>query len=167
MEFMQRYHATFDKFRSKFLVGELIWNFQDFETAQSGICVDHRRLLPCDKSSLLHSVLGAKYYSHEILILPYYLHCCFSDTRVNGQNHKGVFNRDRIPKSSAHWLRFRYAALEQELKEIRNSAQAEGKVVPTLQHKRTSITLTAPPDAFPYSSVDSVNMCFDGVLRSD
>ena len=35
VEFMQEYHAVFDKYRSKFLVGEMVWNFADFMTDQS------------------------------------------------------------------------------------------------------------------------------------
>ena len=31
---MSEYHNTFDKFRSQFLVGEMVWNFADFMTIQ-------------------------------------------------------------------------------------------------------------------------------------
>ncbi|KAK7087444.1 beta-glucuronidase-like [Littorina saxatilis] len=33
-DFMSEYHKTFDKFRSQFLVGEMVWNFADFMTVQ-------------------------------------------------------------------------------------------------------------------------------------
>lgn len=35
VELMQQYHEAFDGFRGKFLVGEIIWTFADFSTAQS------------------------------------------------------------------------------------------------------------------------------------
>lgn len=35
VELMQQYHEAFDGFRGKFLVGEIIWTFADFSTAQT------------------------------------------------------------------------------------------------------------------------------------
>lgn len=32
---LQNYHDVFDKKRKEFVIGELIWNFADFMTAQS------------------------------------------------------------------------------------------------------------------------------------
>jgi beta-glucuronidase len=37
-----------------------------------------------------------------------------SDIRVGGMNLKGVFNRDRQPKMSAHQLRDRYQKIQQK-----------------------------------------------------
>jgi len=36
-QFMGHYHHVFDKLRSAFVIGELVWNFADFETTQSTI----------------------------------------------------------------------------------------------------------------------------------
>eukprot|EP01118_Nematostelium_gracile_P020500 TRINITY_DN9957_c0_g1_i1.p1 TRINITY_DN9957_c0_g1~~TRINITY_DN9957_c0_g1_i1.p1 ORF type:complete len:247 (-),score=52.36 TRINITY_DN9957_c0_g1_i1:35-685(-) len=41
-DFMSQYHAVFDELRQKFLVGELIWCFADFETAPSVRRVDSK-----------------------------------------------------------------------------------------------------------------------------
>ena len=38
LQFHANYFDTFDEYRSKFLIGELIWNFADFMTDQ-GECV--------------------------------------------------------------------------------------------------------------------------------
>ncbi|KAE8625003.1 hypothetical protein XENTR_v10006127 [Xenopus tropicalis] len=62
---LENYHTVFDQ--KKFVIGELIWNFADFMTAQSV-------------------------------------------TRVVG-NKKGIFTRQRQPKSSAYILRDRYLKL--------------------------------------------------------
>ncbi|KAK2141385.1 hypothetical protein LSH36_1110g00041 [Paralvinella palmiformis] len=35
VEFLKQYHAVFDKYRTRFLVGEMVWNFADFMTDQS------------------------------------------------------------------------------------------------------------------------------------
>lgn len=32
---LQNYHSVFDQKRKKYVIGELIWNFADFMTAQS------------------------------------------------------------------------------------------------------------------------------------
>lgn len=61
---LKHYHTVFDEKRNKGVIGELIWNFADFMTAQS-------------------------------------------ITRVVG-NKKGIFTRQRQPKSSAFILRDRY-----------------------------------------------------------
>ncbi|KAM4701337.1 beta-glucuronidase isoform 1-T2 [Discoglossus pictus] len=61
---LKNYHSAFDQKRGKYVIGELIWNFADFMTAQS-------------------------------------------TTRVVG-NKKGIFTRQRQPKSSAFILRHRY-----------------------------------------------------------
>ncbi|XP_067866403.1 beta-glucuronidase isoform X2 [Heterodontus francisci] len=71
---MQRYFMIFDKKRKDYLIGELIWNFADFMTAQS-------------------------------------------ITRVDG-NRKGIFTRQRQPKSSAFILRDRYWKLANETRYI-------------------------------------------------
>ena len=31
---MSKYFQVYDTYREKFLIGELVWNFADFETAQ-------------------------------------------------------------------------------------------------------------------------------------
>ena len=38
VEFMAEYQKTFDKYRSQFLVGEMVWNFADFMTVQGKGC---------------------------------------------------------------------------------------------------------------------------------
>ncbi|XP_033833763.1 beta-glucuronidase [Periophthalmus magnuspinnatus] len=73
---LQSYHSVFDEKRKQYVIGELIWNFADFMTAQ-GI------------------------------------------TRVVG-NKKGIFTRQRQPKSAAFILRERYWRL----------ANATGKLPP-------------------------------------
>ncbi|XP_053563422.1 beta-glucuronidase isoform X2 [Bombina bombina] len=67
---LQNYHSVFDQKRGKFVIGELIWNFADFMTAQGTI-------------------------------------------RVVG-NKKGIFTRQRQPKTSAFLLRDRYWKLANE-----------------------------------------------------
>ncbi|OWF40254.1 beta-glucuronidase-like [Mizuhopecten yessoensis] len=76
VEFMTEYHKTFDNLRHEFLVGEMVWNFADFMTAQ-GI------------------------------------------TRAFG-NRKGIFTRQRRPKTSAHLLRSRYQAMINNTSTVRN-----------------------------------------------
>ncbi|KAK7475213.1 hypothetical protein BaRGS_00033517 [Batillaria attramentaria] len=34
VDFMSEYHATFDKYRAQYLVGEMVWNFADFMTVE-------------------------------------------------------------------------------------------------------------------------------------
>ncbi|XP_052129599.1 beta-glucuronidase-like [Frankliniella occidentalis] len=69
---MSENFKAFDNLRKKgWFIGEMIWNFADFMTAQTS-------------------------------------------ARVGG-NKKGIFTRDRQPKSSAHHVRRRYFALAQEL----------------------------------------------------
>ncbi|XP_066298840.1 beta-glucuronidase-like isoform X2 [Branchiostoma lanceolatum] len=63
-EVMANYFSVFDQFRQQYLIGEMIWNFADFMTAQS-------------------------------------------TTRVAG-NKKGIFTRQRQPKTAAFLLRDRY-----------------------------------------------------------
>ncbi|PVD31514.1 hypothetical protein C0Q70_06927 [Pomacea canaliculata] len=41
--FSSEYHKTFDKYRSQFLVGEMVWNFADFMTTQAIIRVGGNR----------------------------------------------------------------------------------------------------------------------------
>jgi beta-glucuronidase len=36
VEFLNEYHKTFDIYRERFLVGEMVWNFADFMTKQGG-----------------------------------------------------------------------------------------------------------------------------------
>lgn len=67
---LQNYHSVFDKKRKQYVIGELIWNFADFMTAQT-------------------------------------------ITRVVG-NKKGVFTRQRQPKSAAYLLRERYWGIANE-----------------------------------------------------
>ncbi|XP_021938962.1 beta-glucuronidase [Zootermopsis nevadensis] len=72
VEVMSKHFEAFDRLRAQgFFVGEMIWNFADFKTAQT-------------------------------------------ITRVGG-NKKGIFTRNRQPKSSAHHIRRRYWALAGEL----------------------------------------------------
>nr|XP_054751390.1 beta-glucuronidase-like [Lytechinus pictus] len=71
VEMMGNYHMSFDKLRQDFFIGELVWNFADFNTQQ-----------------------GTK--------------------RVVG-NRKGIFTRQRQPKTEAHMLRKRYHDLIETL----------------------------------------------------
>lgn len=69
---LSKHFEAFDKLRNEsFFIGEMIWNFADFNTAQTF-------------------------------------------TRVGG-NKKGIFTRDRQPKSSAHLVRKRYWTIAAEL----------------------------------------------------
>ncbi|XP_033904280.2 beta-glucuronidase-like isoform X1 [Acipenser ruthenus] len=71
---LQEYHAVFDRKRKEYVVGELIWNFADFMTAQNTI-------------------------------------------RVVG-NKKGIFSRQRQPKTGAFILRDRYWKLANETRRL-------------------------------------------------
>nr|CAD7587641.1 unnamed protein product [Timema genevievae] len=89
VELFSEHFRAFDILRKKgYFVGEMIWNFADFKTAETY-------------------------------------------TRVGG-NKKGVFTRDRQPKSSAHHVRRRYLALAEELDNF-----------------------SPPQDAYPYISYQS------------
>ncbi|XP_074640539.1 beta-glucuronidase-like [Tubulanus polymorphus] len=76
VEFIKQYHKSFDKLRNEFLVGEMIWNFADFMTAQS-------------------------------------------IKRVGG-NKKGIFTRQRQPKTAAFIIRDRYNHLTSQLQHFHN-----------------------------------------------
>ncbi|KAH8233247.1 hypothetical protein KR026_005870 [Drosophila bipectinata] len=92
VELFSRHFIAFDKLRAeKWFIGEFVWNFADFRTAQSGII----------------------FYIHLEFILKHYL-SILAITRVGG-NKKGVFTRNRQPKEVAFLLRRRYFALAQEL----------------------------------------------------
>jgi beta-glucuronidase len=86
---MSKHFQAFDELRERgFFIGEFIWNFADFKTAQSKFpiwCWRHHSFPPF-----------AAY------------------TRVGG-NKKGIFTRNRQPKASAHHLRKRYWALAAQL----------------------------------------------------
>ena len=63
VDFMSEYHNTFDKFRSQFLVGEMVWNFADFMTIQGKLAV--AGLDP--KYIQREAYLGSKIYSRGCL----------------------------------------------------------------------------------------------------
>lgn len=89
--FSRHFRAFDDLRRQQFFIGEFVWNFADFKTAQS-------------KPRLRHS----QQEDNPILLrLTAY-------TRVGG-NKKGIFTRNRQPKAAAYLLRQRYHALAQEL----------------------------------------------------
>ena len=77
---------VFDYYRKKFLVGELLWNFADFETAQ---CI---------------------YNDYNVLFLLTYYLIIPATGRVDG-NKKGVLTRQRQPKLGAWVVRERYWTL--------------------------------------------------------
>ncbi len=39
VDFLKEYHKVFDTYRKKYLVGEMVWNFADFMTAQSKLWI--------------------------------------------------------------------------------------------------------------------------------
>lgn len=82
---MSRHFQAFDELRGRgWFIGEMIWNFADFKTAQSKF----------------QNLLSAVDCNNDFLAY----------TRVGG-NKKGIFTRQRQPKASAHLLRRRYWAL--------------------------------------------------------
>lgn len=86
-----KHFEAFDKLRTNgFFIGEFVWNFADFKTAQSKL--KHA-------SQFIHK-------ANNSLKTAY--------TRVGG-NKKGVFTRNRQPKAAAHLLRKRYFELASEL----------------------------------------------------
>lgn len=88
-----KHFAAFDQLREKgFFIGEFVWNFADFKTAQSKSSIHRVHLKPNE--------------TQPFAIAAY--------TRVGG-NKKGVFTRSRQPKASAHILRKRYHSLANEL----------------------------------------------------
>uniref|UniRef100_A0A336KUJ1 CSON000008 protein n=1 Tax=Culicoides sonorensis TaxID=179676 RepID=A0A336KUJ1_CULSO len=88
-----KHFLAFDHLRQAgFFIGEFVWNFADFKTAQSKSSIHRVHLKPNQKS---------------IFAIAAY-------TRVGG-NKKGVFTRSRQPKSAAYILRKRYHLLSQEL----------------------------------------------------
>ena len=40
VEAMKGYYPVFNKYRGKNLIGEMIWNFADFSTAQGTVTID-------------------------------------------------------------------------------------------------------------------------------
>lgn len=80
------YWPVFDEFRKSFFIGELVWNFADFETSQG---VD---------SVIIKCVF--------IIIM------CVATGRVDG-NRKGILTRQRQPKFAAHVVKERYLAILQ------------------------------------------------------
>lgn len=88
-----KHFLAFDHLRQAgFFIGEFVWNFADFKTAQSKSSIHRVHLKPNETS---------------IFAIAAY-------TRVGG-NKKGVFTRNRQPKSSAYILRKRYHGLSEEL----------------------------------------------------
>lgn len=89
-ELLSKYFQAFDQLRTEdFFLGEMIWNFADFNTAQSS------------------------YTSVNICIFVS-IHFILAFIRVGG-NKKGIFTRNRQPKASAYLLRKRYWALAKSL----------------------------------------------------
>lgn len=88
---LSKHFEAFDELRQKgFFIGEFVWNFADFKTAQCKVTKVNSR------SKLLMFVKFSAY------------------TRVGG-NKKGIFTRNRQPKASAHLLRIRYWKLAEQL----------------------------------------------------
>ncbi|KAL7987059.1 hypothetical protein Chor_005978 [Crotalus horridus] len=84
---LKEYHAVLDQKREEYVIGELIWNFADFMTEQ------------------VHCVVRTqpyKFAQHGV-------------TRVIG-NKKGIFTRQRQPKTAAFLLKDRYWKLANESK---------------------------------------------------
>lgn len=89
-----RHFRAFDSLRKQnFFIGEFVWNFADFKTAQSKDRGRHPRDETQDNP------------------IPFRL---TAYTRVGG-NKKGIFTRNRQPKAAAYLLRQRYHALAEEL----------------------------------------------------
>ena len=87
---------VFDIFRNKsILFGELVWNFQDFMTAQGKI--DDFHCIARQNSSNLIVIL---------IIL---------DLKRAYGNHKGLFTREREPKMTAFVVKDRYEKIKNEL----------------------------------------------------
>lgn len=111
MQLMSKHFKAFDLLRAEgFFIGEFIWNFADFRTAQS-ILHDHIQLL--NMYLITHT-------EHIQLIFTAY-------TRVGG-NKKGVFTRDRQPKMVAHHIRKRYHALGAEQDESKLPTDLENYI---------------------------------------
>lgn len=90
VEVLLNHFKVFDVYKKKFLIGEMIWNFADFQTGQ------------CE--CLYKSLMCSASYTYRV-------HS--ADTgRANG-NRKGIFTRQRRPKASAHFVRQRYHSLSQ------------------------------------------------------
>lgn len=107
VELMSRHFFAFDKLREKgFFIGEFIWNFADFKTAQSKL-----------------RNLKGKLKNRKRPFAAY--------TRVGG-NKKGIFTRNREPKASAHHLRKRYWALAKQLYDATPPSDLYNYVAPTL-----------------------------------
>ncbi len=102
---MREHFKAFDFLRTNTsLIGEMIWNFADFMTAQG-----EQERFPFfvannDEFSLL-IFLDLDPFPHLMIIKGL--------TRVTG-NRKGIFTRERQPKASAHYLRKRYHLLAQQ-----------------------------------------------------
>lgn len=62
-EVLRSYHSAFDQKRKQYVIGELIWNFADFMTAQ-GICS-----LDSPVDAQLEAVEGKGPRSQELLLL--------------------------------------------------------------------------------------------------
>ena len=79
------YWPVFDEYRKSFFIGELIWNFADFETPQSNVSLSSQA-------------------NFDVFLL--------GTTRVDG-NRKGILTRQRQPKLAAYLVRQRYLNLAQ------------------------------------------------------
>lgn len=92
-----KHFEAFDYLRKQgFFIGEFVWNFADFKTAQSK---DKKNKKSRKKTK---PFIRTKAY-----------------TRVGG-NKKGVFTRNRQPKAAAHHLRKRYFELAHEIENFTN-----------------------------------------------
>jgi beta-glucuronidase len=93
-----KHFEAFDHLRKEgFFIGEFVWNFADFKTAQSKY-----KFKKSHPKKLNNSFIRSKAY-----------------TRVGG-NKKGVFTRTRQPKAAAHHLRKRYFELAKEIEYFAN-----------------------------------------------
>lgn len=99
-EILSKHFEAFDRLRMRgYFIGEFIWNFADFRTAQSEF--------ELNSTNNAYFLCVQKCNSpNTISFLAY--------TRVGG-NKKGIFTRDRQPKMAAHLVRRRYHSLNVEL----------------------------------------------------
>lgn len=93
----------FDKYRTKYFIGEMVWNFADFETAQSKV-----------QSALLFTVY--------CIVAVFVVHA--ATNRADG-NKKGLLTRERQPKLGAQVVRTRYHKLASEAKDLSQSCSAQ------------------------------------------
>jgi hypothetical protein len=105
-----------------FLIGEMIWNFADFATPQGKWYFVIVLSWLIKKVSVIHAYMTMNQIGIYIVCLA--LPCLFFKTKINlfvlgaitgvnrvVVNRKGIFTRDRQPKSAARYLKLRYLNL--------------------------------------------------------